>query len=473
MRPEDAHYFGELAGGTGGTGGEGRETGGGGGEGKGIDFESRTTPNRAGARNGARSPSGGGTPPVGGPRRGGGGGPGYSGGDGGRDGDRRRQEAATDINAQQGNSSGMAQPRPIEELGEEGALGEELVEEGGDLEGGTGGTGGGGGEVGGAGGEGKGIDFQSRTPPDRAGAHNRSQTPDGGNDPSGDGRNSMMVSSTSGLRMNGRLSDARQVRTAESTLVEAKRRESNMTRVNGSGNIDVTLAHSDCHLHLEGSVLIISWEPPDSAPQNFTVDLNQFIGVAAGQVVWGDAANFPIQCDEFKLSGTVVHATARIHNTVLENSFDLNYHIAYTPAGGFAPVLADPEFSTFMSTVNWMNFTVIGQANMEAFLKNPALQKAVAKAAKHAVMQGVNELRAHMEEVRSRTEKVMEALESIEMMTERRIQHQMETLVRTSALSSAIFGQHQLAMMMPEQRWAYNSFASQIIAPPTIQAEEW
>ncbi|KAJ6449200.1 hypothetical protein C8R45DRAFT_1224487 [Mycena sanguinolenta] len=232
----------------------------------------------------------------------------------------------------------------------------------------------------------------------------------------------------------------RRVMTPDSTLVEPKRREGGeITRVNGSTNIDVTLAHSDCHLHLEGSVLIISWEPPDSAPQNFTVDLNQFIGVAAGQVVWGDAADFPIQCDEFKLSGTVVHATARIHNTVLENSFDLNYHIGYTPAGGFAPVLADPEFSAFMSTVSWMNFTVIAQANMEIFLKNPAFQKAVANAARRAVVQGMDELRAHLEEVRSRAEKMMEALEFIETMTERRIQHQVETLVRTSALSSAIF----------------------------------
>ncbi|KAJ6460511.1 hypothetical protein C8R45DRAFT_941600 [Mycena sanguinolenta] len=254
--------------------------------------------------------------------------------------------------------------------------------------------------------------------------------------------------------------DPRRVRTPDSTLVEPKRRErGNAMRVNGSTNIDVTLAHPYCHLHLEGSGLIIDWTPPNSAPQNFTVDLNQFIGVAGGQVVWDGATNFHAQYDEFELSGTVLRATARLHDTVLENRFDLTYHIGYTPAGGFAPVLANPEFSEFMSTVSWMNFTVIAQANMEVFLKNLAFYKAVANAARRGV--------------RSRAEKMMEMLDFIETMTERRIQHQVETLVRTSALSSAIFGQHQLAMMMPAQSWAFNDFASQMIAAPPTQAEQW
>ncbi|KAJ7474094.1 hypothetical protein FB451DRAFT_284341 [Mycena latifolia] len=146
----------------------------------------------------------------------------------------------------------------------------------------------------------------------------------------------------------------------------------------------LTLA-DDCELELDGSVLRITPRSPDKFDST-ELNLDEHVGDIGGELVWGgiDAVNFSNSCEQIRLDGTLLIASCRRGNEAIQAELNLNEHIAYNSARRcFMAIVPDIAFTELMSSANWMNFTVITQPHMSAFLKNPAFQTAISSVAQH------------------------------------------------------------------------------------------
>ncbi|KAJ7801497.1 hypothetical protein B0H14DRAFT_2615172 [Mycena olivaceomarginata] len=215
-----------------------------------------------------------------------------------------------------------------------------------------------------------------------------------------------------------------------------------------------------CQLTLADTNLTIKWKVPDNLQDKgeTTVDLDIHIANINGMLVWG-SRRWRIQQDVqgWHAGGSGGGGGGGYTDAQL----DLNDYFAFS-RNGFQPNIPDPEFDKFISAASWMNFTIVSQANMSMFLRNPAFQNAVSSVARRAVE--VSNLQTF-----AVVQQMVKKLETINKNSEEYIASQMAAFVRSAAESAAAFAaMGQLTMMMGEQRTAYDTFHSSIYGTPPM-----
>ncbi|KAF8146585.1 hypothetical protein K438DRAFT_1780786 [Mycena galopus ATCC 62051] len=229
--------------------------------------------------------------------------------------------------------------------------------------------------------------------------------------------------------------------------------------------------------------LTITWKSPTGEDKNFVVNLGRYIGNVGGQLVWG-GKGFNESCENPHLEEkTVLVAQCRctfrdsggkeIHiydgeGKVLyvERRLDLKNHIIYDKAhagGSFNLVGADDEFSHVISSAKWMKYAIITQPDMGSFLREKAVKDAVSMVAARTVAQVMHQTEQVLAEV------VKVALDMIKQKVQDHIDHELDRLVKTAALSTAYSsGLGGFTQMEDAHRMAYHSIAPHMEAFKSI-----
>ncbi|KAJ7266360.1 hypothetical protein B0H12DRAFT_158644 [Mycena haematopus] len=230
----------------------------------------------------------------------------------------------------------------------------------------------------------------------------------------------------------------------------------------------ITLA--ECNLTLEEGVqLRIDWTSPEGKSATSILDLDKFIGNVSGRLVWGHGtSDFSQSCENPSLDGTFLIASCLHNDTYIEDRLDLSSYITYISnpsGGGFGPV--DSDFSEFMASPNWMNFTIITQPDMSSFLGHPRFRKAVSGVAHRAVDEAMSNMQYVMQRMAQQMVQQMvdEAMEMVRLRSDLRIEREMDQLVKTAAVNAAYSGINRFTIMQSEARQAYNAFAPHINTP--------
>lgn len=209
---------------------------------------------------------------------------------------------------------------------------------------------------------------------------------------------------------------------------------------------------------MDGANLTISWTAIDKGVKTYTIDLDIYVGVANGRLVWGRGyTDFSRDSSSFKLDGMIL--VANINGR--ESRLHLERHIVYTAAdgGSFGPLPEDPAFSRFMSEGNWMNLTIVTKPDMSSFLEDAAFRNAVSGVARRAVENVMLDTQFMMETI------VKKSLEAIREQAEFHIEKEMQRLITAAAIDAAYSNIARLTMMGIDEKQAYNLFASRINAP--------
>lgn len=235
------------------------------------------------------------------------------------------------------------------------------------------------------------------------------------------------------------------------------------------------LTVADCTLTIsEVTVLTISWRVPGKVDaQTYTVDLDKWIAIVDGRLVWDGKGGFKGKYTKLEIVDTY-YLQATIANKVVK--LDLNDHFSYSRISGFEAVPPKPDFEALISSASWMNFRVLANANMTAFLRNPAFGKAVSEVARGATERAtierkkvVDEMHKKMEEevrkftesVRTLREETDEKLTTITDESELYIERGLAMLIKSASKAAAAYSASlQLTMMQMQEFSAYESFSS-------------
>lgn len=199
---------------------------------------------------------------------------------------------------------------------------------------------------------------------------------------------------------------------------------------------------------------------------SITVNLDQFIENANGHLVWTRTARgFSQECKpgSISLDGTVLVAWCRVTwsgkpDDYHESSLDLKNHFVFTDSG-FKP--SDPddisELTAMISSASWMDFTFITQANLSAFLQNPAFKKTVSSIARRAIELANSQANAVIQQM----QQMVWRLQTINEHSEQYIQHQVAAVIQSAAeTAGAVAAMGKLTMMAAQQKAAYANFAA-------------
>ncbi|KAF5333053.1 hypothetical protein D9758_017864 [Tetrapyrgos nigripes] len=113
-------------------------------------------------------------------------------------------------------------------------------------------------------------------------------------------------------------------------------------------------------LRLQGSILHAECLKLDGTYVPQTLDLDEYIGVVNGRLVWG-RPKFRAICQNIRLEGYILHADCRDESeTTISSSLDLSRYLqCYDGVLGVKMTVNDAELTSFLSEARWMKLRVV------------------------------------------------------------------------------------------------------------------
>ncbi|THU92004.1 hypothetical protein K435DRAFT_800806 [Dendrothele bispora CBS 962.96] len=137
-------------------------------------------------------------------------------------------------------------------------------------------------------------------------------------------------------------------------------------------------------LRLQGSVLHADFRKADGGFASSTIDLDEYIGVVSGKLVWG-RKGFRSECTNIRLEEYTIKVECRDEETHSSVTADLDltrYLQVYDGVLGVKVAeVPNAELSNLFSEVRWMKFKVVTEPDASVAVKNPAFKGAISSLA--------------------------------------------------------------------------------------------
>ncbi|KAF7366091.1 CVNH domain-containing protein [Mycena venus] len=288
----------------------------------------------------------------------------------------------------------------------------------------------------------------------------------------------------------------RRQETSESYHTARTGRTEGHTRISESYEEVRTIRHAptllDCELVLLRSELTISPKPSSVQFESTTVDLNQHIGNADGELVWG-GVGFSDSCRDIHLEETILVAvfSRRGGSEEDQSRLDLDNHFNYsTRFRRFVPVPPATALAEF--SAKYMHFAIITQPDMRSFFKSSPFQDAISTVARRAIEGAMSDMQSQMQDkmtnavttmqaemaraviamqeemnravtaVQEEMERaVTDAVNKVTTESEEYVQEELRSLTK-GAVNHTAYDVSKLAIMAPNQKHAFNQFAPYI-----------
>ncbi|THU92010.1 Cyanovirin-N [Dendrothele bispora CBS 962.96] len=187
-------------------------------------------------------------------------------------------------------------------------------------------------------------------------------------------------------------------------------------------------------LRLQGSVLHADCRKADGSFASSTIDLDEYIGVVSGKLVWG-RKGFRSECTNIRLEEDTIKVECRDEETHSSVTADLDlsrYLQAYDGILGVKVTEAsEAELSDLLSEARWMKLKVVAEPDASTVIKNPAFKDAFSSLAELTSRHVVTELSEDL--VESVGMEIKEAMEA-------KIKAQVTEVV-AEALSEQVFSE--------------------------------
>jgi hypothetical protein len=221
--------------------------------------------------------------------------------------------------------------------------------------------------------------------------------------------------------------------------------------------------------------LTIEWMVTGTSDRlNIIVDLDKWIAVVEGRLVWNGQGGFMAACQTGTtpaIDGTFLVVFIRISvrgvEQHVETRLNLNDYFIYSEIDGFEPIKPDPELVHFMTSSSWMNLRVMAQANLHLLVSNPIFRKAVSNVARRATERATKraneERKAVMEEMMRQT---LERLSSIKEESELYIAREVTVFIKSMAKSAKLYTElTSFALMEMNEEITYDGFEGLLPKP--------
>ncbi|KAJ6495054.1 hypothetical protein C8R45DRAFT_162972 [Mycena sanguinolenta] len=235
-------------------------------------------------------------------------------------------------------------------------------------------------------------------------------------------------------------------------------------------------------LSVQVANLTIEWMVTGTSDKlNIIVDLDKWIAVVEGRLVWNGKGGFVAECQTGTtpaINGTFLVVSIRISvrgvEQHVETRLDLNDYFIYSEIDGFEPIKPDPELMHFMTSSSWMNLRVMAQANLHLLVSNPIFRKAVSNVARRATERATKraneERKAVMEEMMRQT---LEKLSSIKEESELYIAREVNVFIKSMAKSAKLYTElSSFALMEMNEEITYDGFEG-LLPPSRAQMFPW
>jgi len=182
----------------------------------------------------------------------------------------------------------------------------------------------------------------------------------------------------------------------------------------------MSLAESCRSFKLEGATLICECLLANGSYKESWINLNQYIGVVNGNLVWHQRGFFE-NCTDIHLEGTILYA--RCKKTGSDEWIDCSIDLALklrNNDGILVMIAYDEKLSVMLSEVPWMKFKVIAEPDFSLFTNHPVMQSTLVQIATTTV-----------EHVTAKFEALMSIAlaETIQIVTQSAMEHVEQSLV--------------------------------------------
>ncbi|KAJ6495063.1 hypothetical protein C8R45DRAFT_1133277 [Mycena sanguinolenta] len=233
-------------------------------------------------------------------------------------------------------------------------------------------------------------------------------------------------------------------------------------------------------LSVQAANLTIEWMVTGTSERlNIVVDLDKWIAVVEGRLVWNGKGGFIAECQTGTtpaINGTFLVVSIRSVRGVeyVETRLDLNDYFIYSDIDGFEPIKPDPELVHFMTSSSWMNVRVMAQANLHLLVSNPIFRKAVSNVARRATERATKraneERKTVMEEMMRQT---LERLSSIKEESEVYIAREVTVFIKSMAKSAKLYTElTNFTLMEMNEEITYDGFEG-LLPPPKTHMFPW